>query len=465
MESPRNSRKLRVVMFPWFAISHGTQFLHLSNKLAQNGHRVTFLLPQKAQLKLEPLNQHQDLVRFSSITVPQVDGLPSGAETASDVPVQLHRSLYTAFDQTRDQIQPLLIDLKPDIVFFDFAPWIPAITRPLNIKAIYYVATGVAGLGLRLTPARRISKGVTIEELMHPPPGYPSLRVVPEEAFQALFLAEDLGSGMSFYDRITTSLRECDAIATRTYHELEGKYGDYLGEQYGKPVLYSGPVIPQPQVEHLEEKWASWLNMFGPSSVVFCAFGSEIKLTKEKLQEILLGFERSGHPFLVALATPQGCDRIEEAFPHGFGERTQERGLVSGDWVPQSLILKHPSVGCFVTHCGYASMWEALFSDCRILTFPQIADQFMTSRLMVDELRVAVEVKKEGERESFLSKESLSEAIKLVMDKDGEVASRLKTNHAKLKDVIAGEGLQERYMRTFLQNLQSLLVTAKPSHT
>jgi len=108
-------------------------------------------------------------------------------------------------------------------------------------------------------------------------------------------------------------------------------------------------------------------------------------------------------------------------------------------------------------------MWESLLSDCKILTFPQIADQFMTSSLLVDELGVAVEVKKEGERESFLSKESLSEAIKLVMDKDGEVASRLKTNHAKLKDVIAGEGLQEKYMRTFLQNLQSLVGSSKSS--
>ncbi|KAF8025836.1 hypothetical protein BT93_F2616 [Corymbia citriodora subsp. variegata] len=400
-------------MFPWLGISHATQFLLLSNNLAQNGHRVTFLLPRKAQLKLEPLNQHQDLIHFSSITVPKVDGLPSGAETASDVPVQLHRSLYTSFDRTQDQILPLLIDLKPDVIFYDFAHWIPAVTRPTDA----------------------------------PTPGYPSSRVVPEEAFQALFLAEELGSGISFHDRITTSLRECDAIATRTYHELEGKYCEYLGEQYGKRVLFSGPVLPLAQGEHLEEKWASWLNMFGPSSVVFCALGSEIKLTKEKLQEMLLGFELSGHPFLVALATPQGCDRIEEAFPRGFGERTRERGLVSGDWVPQSLILKHPSVGCFVTHCGYGSMWESLLSDCRILTFPQIADQFMNSRMMVDELGVAVEVKKEGERDSFLSKESLSEAIKSVMDKDGEAASRLKSNHAKLKDVVAGEGMQESHLR------------------
>ncbi|KAF8025838.1 hypothetical protein BT93_F2618 [Corymbia citriodora subsp. variegata] len=447
MESHENSRKLRVVMFPWLGVSHATPFLHLSNKLAQNGHRVTFLLPRKAQLKLEPLNQHQDLIHFSSITVPEVDDLPSGAETASDVRLLLQRSRFTAFDRTQDQILPLLNDLKPDVIFYDFAHWIPAITRPLNIKAIYYVITGVAGLGLRFTPARRISKGVTIEELMHPPPGYPSSRVVPEEAFQALFLAEELGSGISFYDRITTSLRECDAIATRTYHELDGKYCDYIGEQYGKRVLYTGPVLPQEKGEHLEEEWASWLNKFGPSSVVFCALGSEVKLTREKLQEMLLGFELSGHPFLVALATPQGCDRIEEAFPRGFGERTRERGLVSGDWVPQSLILKHPSVGCFVTHCGYGSMWESLLSDCRILTFPQLADQFMNSRMMADELGVAVEVKKEGERERFLSKESLSEAIKLVMDKDGEVASRLKSNHAKLKDVVAGEGLQESHLR------------------
>ena len=52
----------------------------------------------------------------------------------------------------------------------------------------------------------------------------------------------------------------------------------------------------------------------------------------------------------------------------------------------------------------------------------------------------------------------LSEAIISVMDKDiSEVAGMVKHNHAKSKEVITREGMQERYLDTFIQSLQGLL--------
>jgi anthocyanidin 3-O-glucoside 2'''-O-xylosyltransferase len=74
---------------------------------------------------------------------------------------------------------------------------------------------------------------------------------------------------------------------------------------------------------------------------------------------------------------------------------------------------------------------------------------------MVDELKVAVEVEREDN--GWIPKERLSEAIISVMDKDSEVGELLKYNHAKLKEVLTGEGVQERYLDTFIQSLQGLL--------
>ena len=213
--------------------------------------------------------------------------------------------------------------------------------------------------------------------------------------------------------------------------------------------------MPQTLETKLDERWANWLSNFEQGNVVYCAFGSQIKVPKEQFQELLLGFELCGQPFLVALSTPDGCTTVEEALPEGFEERVKGRGLVYGGWMPQTLILEHKSVGCFVTHCGYGSMWESLLSDCQIVCVPHLCDQILNARLIVEELKVAVEVEREDN--GWISKERLSEAIISVMDKDSEVGGLVKYNHAKLKEVLTSEGVQERYLDSFIQNLQGLL--------
>ena len=93
-------------------------------------------------------------------------------------------------------------------------------------------------------------------------------------------------------------------------------------------------------------------------------------------------------------------------------------------------------------------MWESLLSDCQIVCVPHLCDQILNARLIVEELKVAVEVEREDN--GWISKESLSEAIIPVMDKESEVGGLVKYNHAKLKEVLTGEGVQERYLDTFI---------------
>lgn len=101
--------KLHIAMFPWFAMGHITPFLHLANELAAKGHRISILLPNKAQIKIQSLNLHKDLIAFYPITVPQVNGLPPGTETASEIPLQLNPLLCVAMDLTRDQVHRYLL--------------------------------------------------------------------------------------------------------------------------------------------------------------------------------------------------------------------------------------------------------------------------------------------------------------------------------------------------------------------
>ncbi|XP_065624220.1 cyanidin 3-O-galactoside 2''-O-xylosyltransferase FGGT1, partial [Quercus suber] len=224
-------------------------------------------------------------------------------------------------------------------------------------KAIAYSVVSAATIAFIMVPAEKMEKDMTNEELIQPPSGYHSLTVRLKykefEIATVKILAEDHGTGVPMYFRITSSIKESDAVAFRTYHEVEGPYCDYLRQQYAKPVLLTGSVLAETPETKLDEKWTKWLCNFEP--------------------------------------------------------------------------------GCSVTLCGYESMWESLLSDCQIVCVPYLNDQILNARLMVEELKVAVEVEREDN--GCISKQSLSEAIISVMD--NEVAGIVKHNHAKLKEVIS----------------------------
>ncbi|KAL1223313.1 UDP-glycosyltransferase 79B11 [Cardamine amara subsp. amara] len=194
----------------------------------------------------------------------------------------------------------------------------------------------------------------------------------------------------------------------------------------------TGPMLPEiEKSKPLKDKWSQWLNGFGQGSIVFCALGSQITLEKDQFQEFCLGIELTGLPFLIAVKPPKGEKTIQEALPEGFEGRVKGRGVVWGEWVQQPLILAHPSVGCFVSHCGFGSMWESLLSDCQIVLLPYLNDQVLNTRLLTEELEVSVEVQRE--ETGWFSKENLSGAIMSLMDKDIEIGNHVRRNHTKLK--------------------------------
>ncbi|KAJ9671555.1 hypothetical protein PVL29_025317 [Vitis rotundifolia] len=380
MAMARNT-KFHIAMYPWFAFGH-------------LGHKITFILPEKTQSQLQHLNLHPTLITFHPLTIPHVDGLPPGAETASDVPFFSQHLLATCLEA--------------------------------RIFSIYYSAACASAVAHHPPPGRQVSKDSTLTTDV-PPPGYPSLTVVlrPHEAWMVQFLFAPFGEGVNLYQRLTTGMKGCNAISIRTCQEIEGPFCDYIGSQCGKPVLLTGPVLPKPLPTPLEDQWAQWLGGFKPGSVIFCAFGSQNVPEKDQFQELLLGLELTGLPFLVALKPPTGAATVEEALPEGFQERVGGRGVVHGGWVPQPSVLSHPSVGCF-----------SLTSDPQIVLVPELPDQILNTRLLAEVLKVAMEIEKE--ENGWFSKESLCRAITSVMDEESEVGGLVRKNHTKWKKTLTG---------------------------
>ncbi|XP_030940903.1 anthocyanidin 3-O-glucoside 2''-O-glucosyltransferase-like [Quercus lobata] len=454
-----SDKTFHVVMYPWFAMGHLIPFLQISNNLAERGHRISFFLPTKAQAKLEPLNLHKDLISFIPISVPHVDGLPPGAETTADVPLPMHPLLMTAMDLTAPFIEASLRDLKPHFVFYDFTHWLPALARRLGIKSVLHCIISPATVGFLLSPERQNEKPLTAAGYKEPPPSFPpsSIKLTPFENRHLTFGGvKQYGRGITFMERQLMSFNESDAISFKSCTEMEGPYCDYVAEQFKKPVILAGPTVPKPPTIALEEKWAKWLDSFKAKTVIFCAFGTECILKEDQFQELVFGFELTGLPFLAALKKPMQAETIDSALPEGFEERVKGRGVVHGDWVQQQLILRHPSVGCFVTHCGSGSLSEAMVTECQLVLLPHAGDQIINARLMSEDLKVGVEVEK-GEEDGLFTREGVCKAVKAVMDDDSEVGKEVRANHAKWREFLSSKGLENSYIDNFVQKLHYLL--------
>ncbi|KAK2393638.1 cyanidin 3-O-galactoside 2''-O-xylosyltransferase FGGT1 [Trifolium repens] len=399
-------------MYPWFALGHLTSYLHISNKLAERGHKVSFLMPRNTINKLEHFNHHPNLISFIPVTIPHVDGLPLGSETTADLPLALHSLLMTAMDLTEPIIEDSLRKLRPHMVFFDFTYWLPALAWRFGIKALHYCTISPATVGYLISPERKLhEKSLTEDDLIDPPSSFPP-------------------------SAIRLQLHEAR-------REMEGPYCDYLERQMGKLVFLAGPVLPDPPTSTLEGKWVAWLGGFKPKTVIFCAFGSQCILKSSQFKELLLGFELTGMPFLAALKPPIGAETMKLALPEGFSERTKGRGVVEGDWVQQQLILSHPSV-------------EAMVNDCQLVLIPQAGDQFINARIMSGDLKVGVEVEK-SEEDGLFTREAVCNAVRLVMDTESELGQMVRTNHAKWREFLLSQGLENSYVDDLVQKLDRLL--------
>ncbi|KAK9668160.1 hypothetical protein RND81_13G038500 [Saponaria officinalis] len=292
-----NDKPLHILMFTWFAIGHLSSYLHLANKIAKKGHRISFIIPTKTIPKLAPLKRHPNLITFYPVSVPPVDGLPTGGETTNDVEPCDRPKIMDALELTQDRIESYLAQLRPDLLFFDSTEWAPQLARKYGAKPVYYAVFYVsmfAYCNLRarnLPPNHRVTEG----DFRDPPPGFPTsgVRMRPHEARAvSRVFASDYGIGMSFLEKNDRTLNESVAIGFRTCREMEGVYSDFFEKQISKPVLLAGFLVPEPPLcSKLDDYFNDWLNEFSHGSVVYCAFGSECLLDLDQFHELVLGLE------------------------------------------------------------------------------------------------------------------------------------------------------------------------------
>ncbi|CAL4910871.1 unnamed protein product [Urochloa decumbens] len=237
-----------------------------------------------------------------------------------------------------------------------------------------------------------------------------------------------------------------DGILVNTSGEIEPtvRDGGMDGLEELPPVHPVGPLVwTRPVGVDRDHECMRWLEQQPRGSVVYVSFGSGGTLTWQQTAELALGLELSQCRFVWAVKRPhqsstigaffgtqKGGDISLDFLPDGFIERTRGMGFMTQSWAPQTTILGHPSVGCFVTHCGWNSILECVTNGMPMIAWPLYAEQNMNAAMLEVQVEVAVRAKVGHDR--FISKEEVASAIQRVMV--GEEAERMRRRASELKD-------------------------------
>ncbi|KAG2672359.1 hypothetical protein I3760_13G036500 [Carya illinoinensis] len=389
--------RLRVLMLPWLAHGHISPFLELSKRLTERNFHIYFCSTPVNLSSIEPkLSDKYSLsIHLVELPLPSLPELPPRYHTTKGLPPHLNTTLKRAFDMASSTFSSILKTLDPDLLIYDFLqPWAPEIASSLNIPAVNFFCSGAATI--------------------------------------------------SFQDRaLKTFERSSSIVLMKTFEELEGKYMDFLSRLIEKKIVPVGPLIqlPVPEDDHdRKSKIIEWLDERELCSTVFVSFGSEYFLSKEEMEEIAYGIELSKANFIWVVRFPEGDKiKLEEALPEGFLGRVGEKGMVVEDWAPQVQILRHSSIGGFVSHCGWSSVMESIDFGVPIVAIPMQLDQPLNARV-VEAAGVGVEVKRDRDH-GKLEREEVARVIKeVVMGKIGENARKKERD---MRDNLRRKGEEE----------------------
>ncbi|KAK9110728.1 hypothetical protein Sjap_018788 [Stephania japonica] len=431
--SSASSKKPHAVCIPYPSQGHVTPMMQLAKILHSNGFYITFvntefnhnrILRSKGADSLKGVSDF----RFESIP----DGLPPSDRDATQHVPSLCDSVR------KNCLKPLLQLLERLNSSTSDAPQVTCIVsdgvmsfaiqagKILGIPEVQFWTTSACAF----MDETYLTNGF-IEMNLDWVPGMPNIKLKDLPSFATTTDPKD-----TMFDFMGEEAQNClnsQAIIFNTFDELEHEVPSAITSKLApSPRIYTlGPLPMLDQTDHTIESLKSiqpslwredlscleWLENKPPKSVIYVNYGSVTVMSDRNLIEFAWGLKNSSHPLLWIirndLVTGGGEDcSAGSTLPSEFIDETRDQGMITS-WYQQEQVLKHPSIGGFLTHCGWTSMIESICGGVPIICWPFFADQQTNCRYACSTVwQIGVEMERE------VMREDVDKCVKEVMENE-----------------------------------------------
>ncbi|XP_050113612.1 UDP-glycosyltransferase 73C1-like [Malus sylvestris] len=451
MDSHKENQQIHFVLFPFMAQGHMIPMIDIARLLAQQGIVITILTtPRNAARYQTVISRAIDsglLIRLIQLKFPSEEaGLPEGCENFDKLPSHgLAVTFFAATALLQPQVEEVFEEMtpKPNCIISDMClPWTIDIASKFHIPRLSFGGTCcLAFLVIHNLRVSNILENVTSDSKYIVLPEMPDRIVITKAQLPAGAVTQNV---KDYNDRMVAAEMASYGMIVNSFEELEPAYVKAYKKARKDKVWCIGPVslCNKDDLDKAQRgnkaaidahHCSDWLDCRESGSVVYVCLGSLCNLVSEQLMELGLGLEASNKPFFWVV---RGCSQTEELktwiTESGFEERTKDRSLLIWGWAPQTLILSHPAIGGFLTHCGWNSALEGICAGLPLITWPLFGDQFLNEKLVEQILKIAVRVgienpMKWGEEEKIgvlVKKENVKVAVEKLMDGEESEARR-----------------------------------------
>ncbi|CAA6662561.1 unnamed protein product [Spirodela intermedia] len=474
------ARQPHIVLFPLLAQGHIIAFLALAKLIARRYSGRFTVTIVSTPLNVRSLRQSlppESGVLLREIPFRSADhGLPPDTENTDSVTGEGLEKLLGASASLRPQFERLIAeeitreDGRPPLCIIAdvFFGWTVQIAEKLGVFHAVFTTCGAFGTAMYFSMwLHRPHRHTTAEEFWVP--GFPEgFRFRRSQLPRSLTSLEDGSFGIAFMTEHITLSMSSKAMLCNTVEGLEPVAMALLRKIAGLRVWSVGAVVPLETTNSSgrragrmagvdPETCLRWLDAHPPRSVLYVSFGSQNSVSAPQMMALARGLEATAGRFDIK------GEFKDEWLPEGFEDRTGRsgRGLLVRNWAPQLEILSHPSVGGFLSHCGWNSVLESLSRGVPLIGWPMAAEQFYNSN-MLEELGVCAELGRGVEQR--VSSVEVERVVGLVLGGEkGEDMRRKAASAAKTMRAASEEGEEKGSSIAALDNfLATVLGTTPP---
>ncbi|KAL7604046.1 hypothetical protein Lser_V15G20323 [Lactuca serriola] len=415
--------KPHAILVPYPAQGHVIPMMELMQRLVKHGVKVTFVNTNFThKLVTDALSEDDKLNDLASLV-----SIPDGLE-AGDDRFELGKLSDAIFRVMPGKLEELIEELngKGDdcekvtcIVADTCMGWSFGIAQKMKIRSVaFWPASGVVLASLICIP-KLIEDGYIDEKgtLMKKQMVRlsPTMPAISSSDFTWLSIG-DLKTQQSLFDLIQKAnefMKLADYLICNSAYELETSTFTSFPD-----ILPIGPLLASNRVaKQIGHFWKedstclTWLDQHPIGSVIYVAFGSFTVFDSRQFDELAVGLEMTNMPFLWVVRP----DMFEDMKNEGFDDRISKRGKIVG-WAPQQKVLNHPSVGCFVSHCGWNSVLEGVSSGLPFMCWPYFADQFINRVYVCEVWKIGLEFDKD--ESGIITREEIKNKLEKLLEDD-----------------------------------------------